>query len=189
MPATPLDSKNAKPMPVVKVVVAGDGFVGKTSLIRRYTQGKFQESRVMTIGVDFQTLVVEVYGQPIKLSIWDIAGQERFGSFRGGFYKGAQAVALVYDVTDQISMDNLPRWQAEIVKVAPEARFLVVGNKIDLHRAVTREQAEGWAKSKHFPYIETSALNEAGVKEFFHTLGRLAYSRPLQGPVPGLSRP
>ncbi len=189
MPMTTPDPKDNKTVPVVKVVVAGDGFVGKTSLIRRYSKGMFQESRVMTIGVDFQTLVVEVYGQPVKLSIWDIAGQERFGSFRGGFYKGAQAVALVYDVTDQISMDNLPRWQAEIAKVAPEARFIVVGNKIDLHRAVSREQAEGWAKSKNFPYIETSALTEAGVKEFFNTLGRLAYSRPLQGPVSGFKRP
>ena len=189
MPTTTPDPKDSKSMTTVKVVVAGDGFVGKTSLIRRSSEGMFTESRVMTIGVDFHTLIVEVYGQPIKLSIWDIAGQERFGSFRGGFYRGAQAVALVYDVTDQISLDNLPRWHDEIIKVTPEARFVVVGNKLDLHRAVAREQAEGWAQSQHYPYLETSALNEMGVKEFFDTLGRLAYSRPLQGPLPGLKRP
>lgn len=177
MSAIPRDSKETKPIPIVKVVVAGDGFVGKTSLIRRYSQGMFQASRVMTIGVDFQTVIVEVRGQSVKLSIWDIAGQERFGAFRGSFYRGARAVALVYDVTDQISMVNLTRWQAEIVKVAPEAHFVVVGNKIDLHRAVQREQAESWATSKGFPYIETSAVTEAGVKEFFDTLGQLAYSR------------
>lgn len=178
-----------KRIPTVKVIFAGDGFVGKTSLIRRSTKGMFSQSRVMTIGVDFHTLAVEVYGQPVKLSIWDIAGQERFGSFRGGFYGGAQAVALVYDVTDQISMDNLPRWHAEIIKVIPETRFVVVGNKIDLHRAVPRELAEGWALSKKYPYLEASALNETGVKELFNLLGRLAYSRPLQGPLPGLQRP
>jgi small GTP-binding protein len=185
MPPTTPDPHAPKRIPTVKVIFAGDGFVGKTSLIRRSSKGMFLESRVMTIGVDFQTLTVEVYGQPVKLSIWDIAGQERFGSFRGGFYGGAQAVALVYDVTDQISIDNLPRWHAEIIKVVPETRFVVVGNKIDLHRTVSREQAEGWAKSKNYPYIETSARTEVGVKEFFNLLGRLAYSRPLQGPLPG----
>jgi small GTP-binding protein len=189
MPTPAPDPKDTKAIATVKVVVAGDGFVGKTSLIRRSSEGMFSESRVMTIGVDFHTLIVEVYGQPIKLSIWDIAGQERFGSFRGGFYRGAQAVALVYDVTDQISMDNLPRWHDEIIKVVPTAHFIVVGNKIDLRRSVAREQAEGWATSKNYPYIETSALNAAGVKEFFNTLGRLAYSRPLQGPLPGVKRP
>ena len=178
MSALPRDPQEPKPIPTVKVVVAGDGFVGKTTLVRRYSEGKFNESRVMTIGADFHIAHVQLNsGQKIKLSVWDIAGQDRFGSFRGGFYRGAQAVALVYDVTDQISLDNLPRWQAEIVKVAPAARFVVVANKIDLHRAVPREQAESWAASQGFPYIETSASSAVGVKEFFHILGELAYNR------------
>src|SRR3989304_5804177 len=131
-------------IPIVKVVVAGDGRVGKTSLIRRHSAGMFQESRVMTIGVDFQTAVVKLDDRSVKLSIWDIAGQDRFGSFRDSFYRGAQAVALVYDVTDLISMNNVPRWQAEIQRVAPKARFMVLGNKIDLHRVVPRDLAEAW---------------------------------------------
>ncbi len=175
--ATPRDPKETKSIPIVKVVVAGDGAVGKTSLIRRYSAGMFIASRVMTIGVDFQTAIVEVKGQKIKLSIWDIAGQDRFDSFRGSFYRGARAVALVYDVTDRLSWDNLPRWQAEIAKIAPAARYVVVGNKIDLYRTVQREEAETWANSQGFPYIETSALTEIGVKEFFNTLGELAYVR------------
>lgn len=177
IPATPRDPQETKSIPIVKVVVAGDGSVGKTSLIRRYSEGMFIASRVMTIGVDFQTAIVEVKGRKIKLSIWDIAGQERFGSFRGSFYRGARAVALVYDVTDRLSWDNLPRWQAEIAKVAPAARYVVVGNKIDLYRAIPREEAETWANHQGFPYIETSALTEVGVKEFFSTMGQLAYVR------------
>lgn len=177
IPATPRGPQETKSIPIVKVVVAGDGAVGKTSLIRRFSEGMFIASRVMTIGVDFQTASVEVSGQKIKLSIWDIAGQDRFGSFRGSFYRGARAVALVYDVTDRLSWDNLPRWQAEIAKVAPAARYVVVGNKIDLDRSIPREEAEQFASNQGFPYIETSALTEAGVKEFFNTLGRLATIR------------
>jgi small GTP-binding protein len=167
------DRSQEREMPVYKVVVAGDGGVGKTSLIRRYATGKFQESRVMTIGVDFQIQVVEIDGRPIKLSIWDIAGQERFGSFRSSFYRGARAVALVYDVTDPISWENLPRWQAEIARVVSGVRFLVVGNKVDLQRRVPRQQAIAWTQSQRLAYLETSASTGQGVRLFFEGLARL----------------
>jgi len=160
--------------PIIKVVMAGDGGVGKTSLIRRYCTGMFQESRIMTIGVDFQIKIVEVDGKPIKLSIWDVAGQERFGAFRDSFYRGARAVALVYDVTDPLSLDNLTKWQREIARVAPKCNFMVVGNKIDLPRSVSHNQAEKWTQQGNFAYIETSALSGDGVEEFFVMLARLA---------------
>ena len=166
---------DSQSIPIVKVVVAGDGRVGKTSLIRRHSAGMFQESRVMTIGVDFQRAVVKLDDRAVKLSIWDIAGQDRFGSFRDSFYRGAQAVALVYDVTDLISMNNVPRWQAEIQRIVPKARFMLVGNKIDLHRVVPHEQVAAWARLKGLPYVETSAVTGAGVDEFFGTLAWLAF--------------
>lgn len=170
-------SKETQVFPIAKVVVAGDGGAGKTSLVRRYCGGMFEESRVMTIGVDFQVKIVEVGGRSIKLSIWDIAGQERFGSFRDTFYRGAQAVALVYDVTDILSLKNLVNWHREIAKVAPQAAFCVVGSKIDLHRVVPRVHAESWATHLNFPYLETSAKTAEGVEEFFLTLARLAATR------------
>jgi small GTP-binding protein len=163
--------------PIVKVVVAGDAGVGKTSLIRRYCTGMFQESRVATIGVDFQIKIVEMDGKSIKLSIWDIAGQERFGAFRDSFYRGARSVALVYDVSDPTSLENLPRWQAEIMRVCQTARFVVVGNKLDLGYKTPREQVAEWARSMGYPYIETSALTDQGVDEFFMTLTRLAITK------------
>jgi small GTP-binding protein len=173
MPDSP-STQTTQVFPIVKVVIAGDGAVGKTSLIRRYCTGMFQESRIMTIGVDFQIKIVEVDGKPIKLSIWDVAGQERFGAFRDSFYRGARAVALVYDVTDPLSLENLSKWQREIARVAPGCQFMVVGNKIDLPRKVQRAQGENWARPQQFSYIETSAFSGAGVDEFFVTLARLA---------------
>jgi len=163
--------------PIVKVVIAGDAGVGKTSLIRRYCTGMFQESRVATIGVDFQIKIVEMDGKSIKLSIWDIAGQERFGAFRDSFYRGARSVALVYDVSDPTSLENLPRWQTEIMRVCQTARFVVVGNKLDLGYKTPREQVAEWARSVGYPYIETSALTAQGVDEFFLTLTRLATTK------------
>jgi len=165
-----------KNVPIVKVVFAGDGSVGKTSLIRRYCAGMFQESRVMTIGVDFQIQTVTVDGQTVKLSIWDIAGQDRFGAFRDTFYRGARAVALVYDVTDLLSFENLASWHQATARVAPQARFCVVGNKIDLHRVVSHDRAAGWAKALDYPYLETSAKTAEGVDDLFTTLARLTLS-------------
>ncbi|MBM4425516.1 MAG: GTP-binding protein [Chloroflexi bacterium] len=158
----------------IKVVVAGDGNVGKTSLVRRYCEGKFEASRVMTIGVDFQTKVVELPGGAVKLSIWDMAGQDRFAVMRPGFYKGSRAAALVFDVTDGESFADLRRWHAEITKVTPRQKFVVVGNKIDLPRAVESSAIAEYAASIHAAYVETSAATGEGVPKLFETLASLA---------------
>lgn len=161
-------------IPVLKVIIAGDENVGKTSLVRRYCEGKFEASRVATIGVDFQTKVVELPGGSVKLSIWDMAGQDRFRVVRSGFYRGSLGTALVYDVTDPVSLENLEKWYQEIVGITPEQRFIVVGNKIDLERVAQTEAASAFAARIAAPYLETSALTGDGVPEMFKTLATLA---------------
>lgn len=160
-------------VPVLKVVVAGDGNVGKTSLIRRYCEGKFEAARVSTIGVDFQTQTVDLPEKTVKLSIWDMAGQDRFQVVRAGFYRGSRATALVYDVTSKDSLINLERWKGEILEAVQEQRFVVVGNKIDLERTIQANLAQKFAEIINAPYIETSALDGNGVSDLFETLARL----------------
>lgn len=161
-------------VPVLKVVVAGDGNVGKTSLIRRFCEGKFEQTRVATIGVDFQTQTVELPGQTVKLSIWDMAGQDRFQVVRSGFYRGSRAAALVYDVTEPESLASLARWRDEIFEAVEQQPFVVVGNKIDLERTQQPEPAQGLADSLQAPYLETSALDGSGVAQLFETLAKLS---------------
>lgn len=163
-------------LPVLKVVIAGDGNVGKTSLVRRYCEGKFEASRVATIGVDFQTKVVELPAGSVKLSIWDMAGQDRFRVVRSGFYRGSLATALVYDVTDHLSLTNLEKWHQEISGITPDQRFIVVGNKIDLERVEQAEAAQTFASKIMASYLETSALTGEGVTEMFTALATLASS-------------
>jgi small GTP-binding protein len=158
----------------IKVVVAGDGNVGKTSLIRRYCEGKFEASRVMTIGVDFQTKRVKLPEGEVKLSIWDMAGQERFAVMRAGFYRGSRAAALVFDVTQAASLANLETWRAEILKVIPDQKFVVVGNKIDLQRDEATQNAADFAAQIGAEYVETSAATGDGVPKLFEALARLA---------------
>jgi small GTP-binding protein len=166
--------------PFAKVVIAGDVGVGKSSLIRRYCVGTFEESRLVTTGMDFQIKIVQVNGSSIKLSIWDIAGQERFGAFRDTFYLGAKVVALVYDLANPTTLDSLPRWHSGVAQICPKAKFVVVGNKLDLGRRVMREQVEEWARSMGLPYMETSALTSEGVDSLFQTLAELTAQKPSQ---------
>jgi small GTP-binding protein len=163
-------------VPVLKVVVAGDGTVGKTSLVRRFCEGKFEMTRVATIGVDFQTKLVELPERTVKLSIWDMAGQDRFQVIRAGFYRGSRAAALVFDVTSPESFANLERWRQEIIEVVPLQPFVVVGNKTDLERKISPEQGAAFAQSIQAAYVETSALSGTGVPDLFLTLAKLSFT-------------
>ncbi len=164
-------------IPLYKVVVAGNGNVGKTSLIRRYCEGKFDSSRVATLGVDFQTHTVELPGGVVKLSIWDMAGQDHFKVVREGFYRGCRAVALVYDVTDHKSLVDLARWRDEVLAAVKLQQFIIVGNKIDLERAVPSQEGRDFAASIGAGYIETSAQSGNGVEAMFSILAGLAVGR------------
>ena len=164
-------------IPVLKVVVAGDGNVGKTSLIRRYCEGRFEQSRVATIGVDFQTQRVELPDGPIKLSIWDMAGQERFEVMREGFYRGSLAAALVYDLTEPESLEHLPKWRKEILNVVERVPLLVVGNKRDLAPEAPLHEGEALAEDIGGKHLVTSALTGEGVDRLFKGLAYLASQR------------
>jgi small GTP-binding protein len=130
----------------------------------------------MTIGVDFQTIEVDLKGQLIKLTVWDLAGQERFAPFRDSFYKGARAVALVFDVHDRSSFEDLPHWLKEAQGVVPEAYLVVNGNKTDLPRVVASQEGKAFAASINAAYIETSAKTGEGVQQFFRYLAMAAHA-------------
>lgn len=168
------DGIQTKPIPVFKVVVAGDGNVGKTSLVRRFCEGKFEQSRLTTIGVDFQTKIVPLQGGSVKLSIWDMAGQKRFKEVRAGFYRGSRATVLVYDLTIAESLVNLYHWYLEIKRILPNQRFIVVGNKSDLSDVSYEWAGVRLAKTINAAYQRTSALTGEGVDHLFHMLAVVA---------------
>jgi small GTP-binding protein len=159
-------------IPLFKVVIAGDENVGKTALIRRYCEGKFETSRVATIGVDFQTKVVNLPTGSVKLSIWDLAGQDRFQVVRLGMYRGSRAAAIVFDLSRPDTLEHLTAWKQEAQGAAANVRFLVVGNKADL--TAVRGAGKKLADSIQAPYVETSAQSGEGVAEMFESLARLA---------------
>lgn len=163
-------------IPTLKVIVAGDGTVGKTSLIRQYCEGKFEISRVATIGVDFQVQTVDLPSGTVKLSIWDVAGQKQFKSVRKIFYRGALATAMVFDVSNPESLKSLQAWHEEITSISPKQKFLVIGNKSDLEATADLQEARKFAASIKAGFLQTSALNGDHVPELFTLLAGLANS-------------
>ncbi len=175
VPARSVVLPRAVRMKTYKVLMAGDGSVGKSTLLYRHVLGHFEPSRQMTVGLDIHTQVVKLADQQVKLAIWDIGGQDRFSFLRRSFYRGAQAAALIFDVTDGDTLHTLTLWRDEILKIAPTTRILIVGNKVDLpKRQVSLLEAKGWATALGYPYIETSAKSGAGVDRLFEGLGWLA---------------
>ena len=160
---------------VLKVILGGDANVGKTSLIERYCTCKFDLQREMTIGVDFHLYDVNIERMPIRLVVWDLGGQERFAFARRAFYRGTQAVGLVFDVSNITSFYNLMRWWRETREFLPDVPILLLGNKTDLPRQVARDEAQQIAQAWHTPFFESSCASGSGVAEFFEALAYHAW--------------
>ncbi|KAI0776045.1 P-loop containing nucleoside triphosphate hydrolase protein [Trametes elegans] len=128
-----------------KIVIMGNTGVGKTSLLHRYTQGKFDpKNTTSTTGAFFVTKKVTVDGTKVRLQLWDTAGQERFRSMAPMYYRGANAALLLYDITNASSFEDVRGWLEELKKnCSPDLIIYIVGAKADLHhhRQVTSDLA------------------------------------------------
>uniref|UniRef100_A0A7S3JUQ1 Uncharacterized protein n=1 Tax=Aureoumbra lagunensis TaxID=44058 RepID=A0A7S3JUQ1_9STRA len=156
-----------------KLVLIGDTGVGKSCLLLRFADDAFTESYISTIGVDFRFRTVKVEGKTVKLQIWDTAGQERFRTITSAYYRGADGIIMVYDVTSQESFDHVAEWLAEVNRYANEGTCkLLVGNKSDMgtEKCVSTETAKEYADSLGIPFLETSAKNATNVEEAFLTM-------------------
>ncbi|KAL3880689.1 hypothetical protein ACJMK2_032909 [Sinanodonta woodiana] len=156
-----------------KIVLIGDAGVGKTCLVRRFTQGLFPPGQAATIGVDFMIKTVEIDGERVKLQIWDTAGQEKFRSITQSYYRAANALILVYDVCSQATFDSLPQWISDIESFAKhKVLAYLVGNKIDQinSREVPSYIGKQWADRFEMRFLETSAKDAENVDILFYDI-------------------
>ncbi|XP_063070550.1 ras-related protein Rab-9A [Engraulis encrasicolus] len=159
---------------LLKVILLGDGGVGKSSLMNRYVTNKFDTHLFHTIGVEFLNKDLEVDGHMVTMQIWDTAGQERFRSLRTPFYRGSDCCLLTFSVDDSQSFHNLGNWKKEFIYYAdvkePETfPFVVLGNKLDVtERQVSAEEARQWCQENgNYSYYETSAKDATNVASAF----------------------
>jgi small GTP-binding protein len=165
------------PMRSVKVVLVGDTKVGKSCILARFVQGTFDRNMPPTIGAAFLAKVVTTAGGPVRLQLWDTAGQEKFRSLAPMYYRAAAVAVLVYDVTSKTSLNGLEDWAAEIADKAPHnIRLVVVGNKTDLVDERVVPKAAGEELTKKFQavfYAETSAETGDGINELFTKIAEM----------------
>ncbi|XP_025781772.1 ras-related protein Rab-23 [Puma concolor] len=116
----------------IKMVVVGNGAVGKSSMIQRYCKGIFTKDYKKTIGVDFLERQIQVNDEDVRLMLWDTAGQEEFDAITKAYYRGAQACVLVFSTTDRESFEAISSWREKVVAEVGDIPTVLVQNKIDL---------------------------------------------------------
>ncbi|KAJ2327674.1 hypothetical protein IWW51_001622 [Coemansia sp. RSA 2702] len=175
--------------------MVGDSNVGKSSILLRFTDDQFLppeetsatiggfepepaqcsskreqlELRLGNVGVDFKVKMYDVDDRRFKLTIWDTAGQERFRTLTSSYYRGAQGVILVYDVSNRESFEHLDNWMEELTTYCSSGDVvkMVVGNKIDKEseRQVTRSEGADYARKHQTLFLECSAKTKIGVQQ------------------------
>ncbi len=157
-----------------KIVTVGSSAVGKTSIIIRYTTGKFREYYAPTLGADFSIKSLDVRDNKVKLQIWDLGSQDFLGHVRAGYYHGARGVIYMFDVTRPESLEELWAWKKEVDSQLKGAKVLVVGNKTDLdkERRISKEEGEAFAKKFLADYMETSVKLNKGVDDTFTVMAK-----------------
>ena len=157
----------------LKVLLLGDTSVGKTCLLKRYTEDTFQDAYLSTIGFDYKFKIVTLKsGKEVKVQIWDTAGQERFRTIAKSYYRGAHGIILVFDVTNQKTFDNIRMWVNQIKEEASsKVCVILIANKIDSEeRVVSKEDAAALAKNYELKLYEASAKENINVTEAFQDL-------------------
>ncbi|XP_029316737.1 ras-related protein Rab-15-like isoform X2 [Cottoperca gobio] len=153
-----------------RLLMLGDSGVGKTCMLRRFTESEFHPSHISTIGVDFKMKTLELDGLKVRVQIWDTAGQERYQTITKQYYRRAQGIIFVYDITNEPSFQHLVKWASDVDEYAPDkVQRILVGNKSDeeLGRQVTKDQGSKLAETYGMEFFETSASTSSNISESF----------------------
>jgi len=153
-----------------KVVFIGEGRVGKTSIGKRWTEGKFDATIRSTVSAALFEKSVQIGTKTVGINLWDTAGQEEYHSLTPIYYKDADAAILVYSVTDMNSFEKMKQWKRELTTSrGDDIKIFVVGNKTDLPsmRVVKKEDGEEFAKGINAAFYEVSAKTGSNIDTLF----------------------
>ena len=158
---------------IFKIILIGNSSVGKSSIIQRYIQKIFNDEYTCTIGVDFFMKTIDINEKLIKLQLWDTAGTERFKSITTGYYRGANAAFVVFDLTSRVSFNSISEWIQNYYNYSnpnSEKNVVLIGNKSDLKesREITEEEINKFVVNNNIKYFETSAKNGENIDECFY---------------------
>jgi len=156
----------------LKILLLGDSSVGKTSILLRYVDSKFQDAQMSTFGIEYKMKTIEINNRNVILRIWDTSGQERYRSITKNFYRNTNGIAYVFDITNRGSFENIKRWLIDSQELDDKVKKILVGNKIDLEndRKIDKQIIEKFAEKKGMKYYETSAKEGTNIDTVFKEL-------------------
>jgi len=165
-----------------KLILVGDGGVGKTTFVKRHLSGEYVELYRPTIGCVVHELDFETNKGTVLFECWDTAGQEKFGGLRDGYYVGAKCGIVMFDLTFRHSYQNIPIWIRDVYRVCNEIPLTIVGNKYDLMDPAEEEDRVTAFKRKYGnKYVEISARrNRNYEKPFLFLIKDLLKSRNVR---------
>ncbi|CAD7942900.1 unnamed protein product [Amoebophrya sp. A120] len=158
---------------LIKLLLLGDSAVGKSSLLMRFTEDKFEQNFVITIGVDFRMKTIERGNKKLRVQVWDTAGQERFRTITPAYYRSAMGVVMCYDITDDATFDNVEMWLNNLDQHgSSDVQKILIGNKSDLEekRKVPKERGFELAAKHKMQFYETSAKTGDFVEDAFNDI-------------------
>lgn len=155
-----------------QVVLVGDGGTGKTTFVKRHKTGEFEKKYIATLGVEVHPLVFYTKYGPIEFSVWDTAGQEKFGGLRDGYYIQSKAAIIMFDVTSRVTYKNVPNWHRDLVRVCDNIPIVLCGNKVDVKDRKVKAKAIVFHRKKNLQYYDISAKSNYNFEKPFLYLAR-----------------
>eukprot|EP01129_Flabellula_baltica_P001913 TRINITY_DN11809_c0_g1_i1.p1 TRINITY_DN11809_c0_g1~~TRINITY_DN11809_c0_g1_i1.p1 ORF type:complete len:241 (-),score=70.25 TRINITY_DN11809_c0_g1_i1:78-731(-) len=160
--------------PTWKLLLVGDGGVGKTTFVKRHRTGEFEKRYIATMGVEVHPLnFFTNYGE-VVFKVWDTAGQEKFGGLRDGYYIGGECGIIMFDLTSRLTYKKVPTWYRDITRVCENIPIVIVGNKVDVKDRKVPPRSITFHRKKNLQYYDISAKSNYNFeKPFLYLVRRL----------------
>lgn len=160
-----------------KLVLVGDGGVGKTTFVKRHISGEFEKKYVATLGVEVRALDFMTNFGKLRFNVWDTAGQEKFGGLRDGYYIQGQCAIIMFDVTSRTTYKHVPNWHRDLVRVCDDIPIVLVGNKVDIKDRKVKARQVVFHRKRNLPYYDISAKSNYNYEKPFLWLARKLIGR------------
>ena len=169
----------------IKLVIIGDSGVGKTNFIFQFTEGRFSNIHVTTVGFDYKSKIIKLPSSKknVKLQIWDTAGQERYMAINKNLFQKVQGIILMYDLTNRDSFEHVSNWLNLVKQNASSKIIILVANKSDLEdekRIVSKEEGERIAENNNILFFEGSGSSGDNVDKIFITIAEEIYKNIME---------
>lgn len=161
-----------------KLVLVGDGGVGKTTFVKRHITGEFEKKYVATLGVEVHPITFMTNRGCVQFNVWDTAGQEKFGGLRDGYYIQGECAIIMFDVTSRVTYKNAPNWHRDLIRVCDQIPIVLVGNKVDIKDRKVKAKSITFHRKKNLQYYDISAKSNYNFEKPFLYLARKLIGDP-----------